>query len=128
MAAEIHGIHHVSLKCNSAELYAQTISFYRDILGLGIKRCWKDGIMFDTGAGLIEIFSTGTDQLPEGAVRHFAFAATDVDAIADRIREAGYPIIDGPRDVVLPSDPPCNARIMFCLGPVGEKIEFFDEK
>ena len=127
MAAEISGIHHVSIKCNSEELFTEIKRFYGDILNLRIKRTWKEGIMFDTGAGLIEIFTTGTDLPGEGAVRHFAFAVRDVDHLVSRIRNAGYEIFDGPRDICIPSDPPCKARIAFCYGPVGEKIELFDE-
>ncbi len=127
MATEILGIHHVSIKCNSEVLFAKTLRFYGEILGLKVKRTWKEGAMFETGGGLIEIFTTGTDLPGEGAVRHFALAVHGVDDLAGRIQAAGYEIFDGPRDICIPSDPPCKARIAFCYGPVGEKIELFDE-
>ena len=33
-----------------------------------------------------------------------------------------------PKDICIPSNPPYPARIGFCIGPVGEEIEFFQEK
>ena len=128
MADNISGIHHISMKCNSEELFSRTVGFYRDILMLKIYRVWKDGIMFDAGSGVIEIFSTGTDLPDEGVIRHYALAVRDPDALAERIRAAGYEITVEPKDIVIPSDPPLKARIAFCRGPVGEIIELFCEK
>jgi glyoxylase I family protein len=33
-----------------------------------------------------------------------------------------------PTDICIPSAAPYPARIGFCIGPVGEEIEFFQEK
>ena len=33
-----------------------------------------------------------------------------------------------PHDITIPAEVPFPARIAFCKGPVGEKIEFFCEK
>ena len=33
-----------------------------------------------------------------------------------------------PVDIVIPSKVPFPARIAFCIGPVGEEVEFFAEK
>jgi glyoxylase I family protein len=30
-----------------------------------------------------------------------------------------------PKDIVIASEPPYPARIGFCIGPVGEEVEFF---
>lgn len=59
--------------CNTAE-YEKTIKFYKDVLGLNVTREWETGIMFETGAGLIEIFNNAESQLEKGMIRHFAFA------------------------------------------------------
>ena len=55
----IKGIHHISMKCESEEDLARVKEFYLDILGLSVCREWPEGIMIDTGNGLIEIFCNG---------------------------------------------------------------------
>ena len=52
----IKGIHHISMKCNADELH-RVKDFYISVLGLHICREWADGIMIDTGNGLIEVFT-----------------------------------------------------------------------
>mgnify|MGYP004603514003 FL=1 len=124
----IKGIHHVSMKCSNQEEYEKTLHFYKDILGLPVKRSWNAGIMLDTGAGLIEIFNDGEEKLDKGVIRHFAFAVDDADQCIDTVRKAGYEVFVEPKDVVIASMPPLPARVAFCYGPLGEEIEFFAEK
>lgn len=126
---KITGFHHVALKCCGEEEFERTVSFYRDVLGLSVAREWGEGddraAMLDTGAGLFEIFANGTDHLGTGALRHLALDVQDTDACVAAVRAAGYEITVEPRDICIPSQPPYPARIAFCLGPVGEEIEFF---
>lgn len=124
----IKGIHHVSMKCSNQEEYEKTIHFYKDILGLSVARSWNAGIMLDTGSGLIEIFNDGKEKLDKGVIRHFAFAVDDADRCIDTVRKAGYEVFVEPKDVVIASTPPFPARVAFCYGPLGEEIEFFEEK
>ena len=86
------------------------------------------GIMIDTGAGLLEIFANATDTLGAGALRHIAFAVEDVDVCIQAVRDAGYRVTMEPCDIVIASNPPYPARIAFCIGPVGEEVEFFKVK
>ena len=123
----ITGIHHVSLKCGLEE-FDRVKAFYRDVLGLPVKREWAGGVMLDTGNGLIEIFNSGEGIKELGAVRHFALATDDVDGLAAKIKEAGYEVFIEPKDIVIPSSPELNARMCFCYGPLGEQIELFMEK
>ena len=44
------------------------------------------------------------------------------------VREAGYRISVEPKDIIIQAKIPYPARIAFCIGPVGEEIEFFCEK
>jgi len=129
---KITGIHHLALKCQGLDEFNKTVNFYRDILGLPTARSWGEGensgIMLDTGAGLLEIFANAPDKLGMGAVRHLALAAEDVDACIDSVRAAGYEITMEPTDICIGSVPPYPARIAFCIGPVGEEIEFFHVK
>ena len=123
----IRGIHHVSMKCGTPEELAAVRAFYCGLLGLAVVREWPEGIMLDTGAGLIEVFTNGPGIRAKGAVRHLAFSVDDVDACAERVRRAGYRVFVGPKDIAFGSDPPLRARIAFCLGPLEEEIEFFCE-
>lgn len=129
MTPKITGIHHVALKAVGREEYEKTIFFYNEILKLPIVRTWGEagarGTMLDTGAGLLEIFENGTDHPAQGPLRHIAFAVEDVDACVEAVRRHGYSITIEPNDIVIESTPPYPARIAFCIGPVGEEIEFF---
>ena len=106
--------------------------FYQGVLGMPVIRSWGEpelaGFMFDTGAGLVEVFTDAEGQLPQGSIRHFALKTDDVDGCVKAVREAGYPITVEPKDIVIPSQPEFPVRVAFCNGPVGEEIEFFQEK
>ena len=124
----IQGLHHISMKCATAEAYARTRDFYTNTLGLTVYREWAEGMLLDTGNGLIEIFCNGEGIPEKGAIRHFALLTDQVDALAEKIREAGYTVFIEPNDVVIPSEPPCPIRMAFCTGPLGEEIELFQER
>lgn len=124
----VKGIHHVSMKCCGEEEYNKTVEFYKDILGLTVARTWKAGIMLQAGNNLIEIFRDGDTPLPQGVIRHFAFATDDVDACVKAVSDAGYEVFVQPKDIEIASTPVFPARIAFCKGPLGEEIEFFQEK
>ena len=130
--AKITGIHHLALKCQGIDEFNKAVYFYRDILGLPVARSWGEGngsgIMLDTGAGLLEIFANATDKLGMGSIRHFALATQNVDACIEAVRAAGYTVTAEPTDICINSTPPYPARIAFCIGPVGEEIEFFHVK
>jgi glyoxylase I family protein len=121
----VKGIHHVSLKCSSAQEYDEEKKFYSEVLQIPVAREWRSGIMFDTSAGVIEIFNDGEESLPQGTIRHFALATDDVDACVKAVSEAGYEVFVEPKDVVIASVPEFPARVAFCRGPLGEEIEFF---
>lgn len=130
----VTGIHHVSFKCNKGEQLKKVIAFYTETLGMMIVRQWGPdwdnpiGVMLDTGNGIIEVFSNAESDLPQGVIRHFALAVTDVDELAERIEKAGYEVFVKPKDIYIPAENPLIARIAFCFGPLGEEIELFCEK
>ena len=130
MGALISGIHHVALKCSGTAEFEKTLDFYQNTLGLEPVRSWGEGetaaAMLSTGDGLLEIFASGKP-LPQGTIRHFALRTDRVDDCVAAVRKAGYAITAEPKDIVIASDPPFPARIAFCIGPVGEEIEFFQE-
>ena len=123
----VKGIHHVCLKCSSEKEYEEVIRFYRDVLGLPVARTWAEGIMFETGSGLIEIFNNAESPLPQGTIRHFALATDDVEACVKAVSDAGYVVFIEPKDIEIPSNPGFPVRIAFCKGPLGEEIEFFQD-
>lgn len=130
----IKGIHHVSFKCNKGEQLKKVIAFYTETLGMMIVRQWGPdwdnpiGVMFDTGNGIIGVFSNAESDLPQGVIRHFALDVTDVDELTDRIEKAGYEVFIKPKSIYIPAEIPLMARIAFCYGPLGEEIELFCEK
>ena len=127
------GVHHIAIKCNGVAHFEKTMHFYHTLLGMPIVREWStnEGLpcaMVDIGGSMMEIFSNAEDVLPQGTLRHLAFAVDSVDECISVVREAGYQITMEPTDICIPSNPPYPARIGFCIGPVGEEIEFFQEK
>ena len=128
------GVHHIAIKCAGREHFERTMHFYHTLLGMPILREWSsaEGLpcaMVDIGGGsMMEIFSNAPDVLDAGALRHLAFAVGSVDECVAAVREAGYQIAMEPTDICIPSQIPYPARIAFCIGPVGEEIEFFEEK
>ncbi|MBQ9116248.1 MAG: VOC family protein [Clostridia bacterium] len=132
MKPKITGVHHIALKAKGMEAYEKMLEFYHGILGMPIVRTWETGgglaAMVDTGAGMLELFSNAPDELGMGALRHLAFAVEDPDVCIEAVRAAGYTVTMEPKDIVIGSEPPYPARIAFCIGPVGEEVEFFKER
>ena len=124
----INGVHHISLKCGNRDDYERAKDFYLDLLGFSVKREWPGGIMIDCGNALLEIFCNGAGIKAKGALRHIAFGTDDVDGVAAKVKEAGYQVFIEPNDIIIRSEPAVYARMAFCCGPLGEEIEFFQEK
>ena len=126
----ILGVHHISIKPHASR-FQQVIDFYHGLLGLPVAARWQkdDGTemaFLHLGTGYLEIISVPDDEeKPAGALEHMALATDAVDELLDRVAAAGYEIITPAKDIVLGTTPPQPARIGFCRGPVGEKIEFF---
>ena len=123
----IKGIHHISMKCLPEELH-KVKDFYISVLGMSIIREWSEGIMFDTGNGLIEIFTNADGTHCLGVIRHFALLTDNVDDAVNKVKAAGYEVFVEPNDKVIPSNPEYPIRMAFCFGPLGEQIEFFCER
>ena len=126
------GTHHVALKACGEIEYNKTVAFYKDTLGMPFIRSWgagaSAGIMLSTGNSIMEIMASGEDSPGQGALRHIAFSTADVDACIAAVRAEGYEVTVEPKDVVIPAEKPYPVRIAFCIGPLGEEVEFFTEK
>ncbi len=132
MAPKIKGIHHIALKARGLEEFQKTLDFYHGILGLPVKMRWgegeKQGIMLDTGEGMLEIFANAEDCPGQGALRHMAFMVENVDECIEAVRAKGYKITVEPKDHTFACQPAYDVRLAFCIGPVGEEVEFFSER
>ena len=124
----ITGVHHISMKCGTEEEFGRAKAFYLGTLGFAAKREWPEGIMIDAGNCMLEIFKNGPGIRAKGAIRHIAFGTDDADGTVRKVKGAGYEVFMEPRDIVIPSEPAYPARMAFCIGPLGEEIEFFQEK
>lgn len=121
----IKGIHHISMKCKNEEEYRKVRHFYKEVLQLSVIMECDFCILLGTGAGVVEIFSSGSDSHEKGIIRHFAFTVFDVQACVDAVEKAGYQVFIAPKKVHIGGDPSFPATIAFCRGPLGEEIEFF---
>jgi dipicolinate synthase subunit A len=109
------GVSHILLQVSDL---VRAEAFYAGTLGMEVKErsSLGDGrplVVLRQGLGL----TVGT--LPAGAARdfdHLAFTATDVDALAWRLREAGVQVVDGPKATGY-------GRSVYFLDPDGRKIE-----
>ena len=118
MSKLVKGIHHISINCDGTEQFQKVKEFYIDLLGMKVVSEQAECLMIDIGNALLEVFPTGgTHTL--GAIRHFALAVTDTAACVEAVRAAGYSIKMETTQIGYP------AIIAFCIGPVGEEIEFF---
>lgn len=132
------GFHHIAIRAYD---FDATLRFY--IEGLGFQRVYgwgEDGrnkgekdtraAMLDTGDGnYLEVFAgrTGTpgEEIPEGALLHFALRTADTGAALERARAAGAVVTVETKTVPIKGDTPQDFRIAFCKGLNGEIIEFF---
>jgi glyoxylase I family protein len=128
------GFHHVCVKTRD---WDATMRFYKDVLGCTEKVAWREApqraVMLDTGDGnYLEVFEDAAYVgAPNGAIYHFAFRTTQLDAVAERVRAAGFKITVEPRDVTIATTNglgPVPVRIFFCDGPNGESIEFLQNE
>ncbi len=85
------------------------------------------GIMLQCGSNIVEICADGKVSDKTGALNHIALATDDVAACVAAVESAGYRIKLEPVDVTIQSEPPYSVSVAFCVGPVGEEIEFFKE-
>ena len=109
---------------------------YTEVIGLTVIRTWGSGenaaAMLGAGNCIVEVFASGQVSGSTGSINHFAFLTDDPDECVRRVREAGYQITAEPKDVEIHQEHPEGEvyplRVAFCIGPIGEEIEFFCER
>ena len=129
--ALLQGVHHVCLKAQGSRDYERAREFYLEILGFRLVREWGEGddrgCMIQLGNCLLELMANGKpEQNTQGIYRHIAFRTENADSAFALAVSAGCPVVMEPCDRNLGGRYPI--RIAFCTGPLGEELEFFQEK
>jgi glyoxylase I family protein len=132
--------HHVAIR---AVDFDETLRFYSEALGCSVRHRFSVPGRIDRAAFLdmgdghyIEVFGEGStvqsegrrrrpDEEPtEGALLHFCFRVTDVEAAYARALAAGAVSRIPPDKRQIGGEPPAEVHIAFVTGPNGELIEF----
>jgi catechol-2,3-dioxygenase/phenylpyruvate tautomerase PptA (4-oxalocrotonate tautomerase family) len=113
----VFGVGHLLLQVSDL---AAAESFYLGFLGLTVRKReqFRDGrplVVTNEGLGL-------TDGRPEGQgpLEHFALRARSIEQIAERAREAGVPIVQGP-------ERSGYGVSLYLADPDGNKVELFGD-
>jgi catechol 2,3-dioxygenase-like lactoylglutathione lyase family enzyme len=117
------GLHHAGLYVSSL---SRSIAFYRELFGLELaERLTFEGeqiAFMHVGAARLELIAADDTQRPNGVVDHVAFEVHGLDALVADLRARGVRLLDDAPTAV----PELGARIQFCVGPDGERIELFE--
>jgi catechol 2,3-dioxygenase-like lactoylglutathione lyase family enzyme len=118
LALDHAGIHVADLE--------RSIAFYTRVFGLQLETRFEfdaERLAFlATSNGWIELIADGGPPRLTGVVDHVALRVASIEALLPRLRAAGVSLIDQQPVRV----PELNARILFCLGPDGERIELIE--
>ena len=125
-AAQISGMHHISMKCADKVQFEKAVAFYKDILGFYEERRWAEGVMLKADNARLEVFCNGEGIREQGAIRHFALETKNVDELAAKVKAAGYEVFIEPKNITIESQPLFHARMAFFYGPLGEQVELFN--
>ena len=119
------GLHHAGVHVASLE---RSIAFYEAVFGLRRAERLSLGdeqlAFIEAGTSRVELIADGAAGRETGVVDHLAFEVDDLDSWVRRLRQGGVRLLDqAPSEV-----PMLGARILFCLGPDGERIELFEPR
>ena len=121
---KVVGLHHAGVVVANLE---RSIAFYGDVFGLEVAERLDFGgerlAFLQVGPARLELIESAP-QAPRrtGLVDHVALEVRDLGGLLRHLEQRGVTLVDRePIDV-----PGLNARILFCLGPDGERIELFE--
>lgn len=101
----------------------RSVRFYCDVLGLFYESRLAIGheqlVFLRAGEGWVELVCDGGAPRGVGVVDHVALRVDDIEAVMDRLRGRGVQLLDA--EPITAAE--LGARIAFCLGPDGERIE-----
>lgn len=102
--------------------------FYRDVFGLRESARFRFGseslVFLMAGDGWLELIADGGAPRGTGVVDHVALRVEGLDATLARLRAAGVRLLDEAAVDVKE----LAARIAFCEGPDGERIELIERR
>ncbi len=117
------GLHHAGVYVASL---ARSIAFYREVFGLEVAEQFSFGgediAFLGLGGARLELIEGAPTRGAHGAVDHVAFEVQGLDALVARLRVQGVTLLDEAPTPV----PRLGARILFCAGPDGERIELLE--
>ncbi len=111
---KIRGINHITLAVSDLDA---AVSFYRDVLGLTLRKRWAGGAYLEAGDFWICLSpDSATRQAPHPDYTHFAFDVADgeFDVLAQRITQSGARIWRDNRS---------EGHSHYFLDPDGHKLE-----
>lgn len=117
------GLHHAGIYVAELE---RSIAFYGDMFGLELAEQLTLGAekiaFLRAGPARLELIEASGASRPAGVVDHVALEVDNLDVLLQRLREHDVTLLDqGPVAVA-----DLQARMLFCEGPDGERIELFE--
>lgn len=113
-SAKVRGVNHITLAVRDVD---RAVAFYRDILGLELRKRWEGGAYLEAGAFWICLSADPeTRNEPHGDYTHIAFDVADdaFDALSKRLGKAGAPVWKDNRS---------EGASHYFLDPDGHKLE-----
>jgi lactoylglutathione lyase len=119
------GLHHAAVHVSHLE---RSADFYQAVFRLAVAERLSLGteqlVFLHAGDARLELIADGRGSRETGVIDHVAFEVDDLDEWLIRLRQQGVPLLDeAPVEVRQ-----LAARILFCLGPDGERIELFERR
>ena len=129
------GLHHVAVRTDDM---GESVDFYTQVLGMKVVTAFKPDersfVHLDAGDGsIIELMQDDKPiEMPaeRGVHWHLALRTTRIEAVMQRVAEAGMQVTVPTKSVTLTNtatDPeaPLAVKVAFFLGPSGELVELF---
>lgn len=117
------GLHHAGVYVASLP---RSIAFYREVFGLEVAEQLSFGgediAFLRLGEARLELIEGDPSRGAHGVVDHVAFQVHGLDALVEQLRAHGVVLLDQVPIAVAG----LRARILFCLGPDGERIELLE--
>ena len=129
------GLHHVAVRTDDLH---KSVDFYTQVLGMKVVTAWEPDersfVHLDAGDGsIVELMQDDQPiEMPteRGVHWHLALRTTRIEAVMERVAEAGMEVTVPVKSVTLTNtavEPPAPMpiKVAFFIGPSGEVVELF---